>query len=526
MLSDLRSSLRLAFRDDDPFLSAPRPTWSYPRWSYLRLVGIGFASGFLSLSTQVKGLIGEQGILPARELLDHTHGWRGFLAQPSLFRIDASDTTLHVACFVGFVAAACATLNLLPRLTLALSVLVYTSFVTVSKEFSGFQSEGLLIEMGLVGVYLAPSGFRPGLAVHFPASRLMIWLVRFLCFRLWFEAGIAKLTSSDPSWLELRALDSYYENAPFPTWVGWWFQHLPRPVHAFGTFLTLVIECGGPVALLVGGKARRIAVLAWTLLHFLVLTTANYTFLNYSALALGLTFLDDSDYRRLFPLAELPSPSARPKRPRWLTALLAIPLAISTYGSSLLLLLSLGFPVAALPGPVLAPLLLARSFRASNRFALFQGMTTKREQIELEGTNDGGATWRTYQFRWQPQVLDEPPHFMAPHLPRFDWNLWFASNSRWQDYPLVHLTGRRLMEGSPTVRALFASDPFRDRPPEMLRFPLYRYRFTSVKELRATGNYWTRERIGYYAPLLYRDAEGKIHTAPEASPVVDTSEVE
>lgn len=510
VFSDLRSNLRLAFRADDPFLSAPRPTWLYPRWLYLRMLGIGFASGFLSLSTQVTGLIGEHGILPARELLERAPGVRGFLAHPSLFGIDARDSTLRAACLVGFVLASCLVVNVWPRITLALSAVLYTSFVTVAQEFSGFQSEGLLVEMALVGVYLAPRGFRPGLGERSPPLGISIWLVRFLCFRLWLEAGIAKLSSTDPSWRELRALDAYYENAPFPTWVGWWVQHLPRPFHAVTTFATLFIECLGPIGLLRGGKWRRVAVLLWTTLHVFVLTTANYTYLNHSALALGFTFLDDSDFRRLFPIREVEVADATTRKPRWLTLLLAIPLVISTYGSCLLMLLTFGFPVGALPRFVLAPLLVARSFRVSNRFALFAGMTQKREQIEIEGTNDGGATWHTYAFRWQPQALDEPPHFMAPHLPRFDWNLWFASNSTWQDYPLVQQAGVRLMQGSPAVKALFADDPLPGRPPEMVRFPLYRYRFTSVKELRSTGSYWTRERIGYYAPLLYRDPSGAI----------------
>ncbi len=141
-------------------------------------------------------------------------------------------------------------------------------------------------------------------------------------------------------------------------------------------------------------------------------------------------------------------------------------------------------------------------------------MTDKREQIEFEGSNDDGATWHTYPMRWQPQKLDEPPHFMAPHLPRFDWNLWFASLSSYEEYRLVELAGARLMQGSKPVVHLFAGDPFAGHPPDRLRFPLYRYRFTSVHELVTTGRYWKRERIGYYAPPLYRDPDGEIRMSP------------
>jgi hypothetical protein len=514
VFSDLLSSLRLALRADDPFLTRPRPTQLYVRWLYLRLIGVGFLAGFLSLSTQVEGLIGERGILPARDLLERARGMGGFFRAPSLFWIDASDRTLGLACWAGAVFSLLVVANVLPRVALALAAIVYASFVTVSQDFSGFQSEGLLIECALVGVYLAPSGFRPGLGVGSPPSRIVIWLLRFLCFRLWLEAGIAKLSSSDPSWRELSAMHAYYENAPFPTWVGWWVQHLPRPFHSLSTLATLLIESVGAALLLVRGKPRHVAIVCWTLLHVLVLLTANYTYLSYSALALGFSFLDDEDIRRLVRLPAVTAGSPRAK-PRWLLAVLAVPLVISTYGSSMLFLLSLGFPVARLPRFVLAPVLVARSVRISNRFALFAGMTQKREHIEFEGSNDGGVTWHTYPFRWQPQALDEPPHFMAPHLPRFDWNLWFASNSTHHEYPLVQAAGVRLMEGSPSVTRLFQNDPFSGRPPEILRFPLYRYRFTSVAELRASGNYWKRERIGYYAPLLYRDPDGKIRAAPE-----------
>ncbi len=49
---------------------AGRSTHLVPRWLFLRLVGIGFAANFASLATQVHGLVGPRGILPARELLD------------------------------------------------------------------------------------------------------------------------------------------------------------------------------------------------------------------------------------------------------------------------------------------------------------------------------------------------------------------------------------------------------------------------------------------------------------------------
>ncbi len=47
----------------------PRETYLLTRWIFLRLLGIVFIVAFLSLSVQIKGLIGNNGILPAHILL-------------------------------------------------------------------------------------------------------------------------------------------------------------------------------------------------------------------------------------------------------------------------------------------------------------------------------------------------------------------------------------------------------------------------------------------------------------------------
>ena len=60
----------------------------------------------------------------------------------------------------------------------------------------------------------------------------------------------------------------------------------------------------------------------------------------------------------------------------------------------------------------------------------------------------------------------------------------------------------RLLEGSPPVLALLEKNPFPERPPKMIRTMLYRYRFTTFEERRATGRWWKRELLGAYGPVL------------------------
>ncbi len=142
-------------------------------------------------------------------------------------------------------------------------------------------------------------------------------------------------------------------------------------------------------------------------------------------------------------------------------------------------------------------------------------MTHERDQIEFEGSRDGGATWRTYRYKWQPQALDRRPRFMAPHLPRFDWNLWFATLDDWHDHLFVLAAAGRLIENEPTVIALFDGNPFPDGPPDRVRFPTWRYRFTDWATWRATGAWWRRERVDDWAPMVYRDAGGSLRVAKE-----------
>ena len=90
---------------------------------------------------------------------------------------------------------------------------------------------------------------------------------------------------------------------------------------------------------------------------------------------------------------------------------------------------------------------------------------------------------------------------MAPHQPRLDWQLWFAALSSPPAW-FMALLGR-LLEGSPDVLALFEQNPFPEAPPKMVRASLYKYRMSDRRTRRATGAWWTRERLGLYvAPSM------------------------
>jgi hypothetical protein len=130
-------------------------------------------------------------------------------------------------------------------------------------------------------------------------------------------------------------------------------------------------------------------------------------------------------------------------------------------------------------------------------------MTKQRREIEIQGSDDG-VEWKPYPFRWKPGDVERAPAWCAPHMPRLDWQMWFAAlapaqRSRWLA-PLVD----RLLEGSPDVLGLFAANPFADRPPRAVRAVLYDYRFTSREERAATGAWWKRNELGPFLPPRFR----------------------
>ena len=60
-----------------------RPARAHVRDLFLRLMGLVFLAAFLSLLVQVTALVGDDGLLPARDFLARAGG---VLAAPTIFR--------------------------------------------------------------------------------------------------------------------------------------------------------------------------------------------------------------------------------------------------------------------------------------------------------------------------------------------------------------------------------------------------------------------------------------------------------
>ena len=76
---------------------------------------------------------------------------------------------LHALCWAGMLASLLLVLNLWPRGMLIICFVCFLSFVSAAQDFSGYQSDGMLLEAGFISLFFAPPGLRPGLSRAHPA---------------------------------------------------------------------------------------------------------------------------------------------------------------------------------------------------------------------------------------------------------------------------------------------------------------------------------------------------------------------
>ena len=155
-----------------------RPGHLWPRWIFLRALGLIYFSAFYSLLFQIKGLIGPNGILPARDYLQAVAAAlqaQRFWYAPTLLWFGSSDRALMLICWVGAIASLLLVLNIWPRAMLAICFVCFLSFIGAAQDFASYQSDGMLLEAGFLCLFFAPDGFRPGLGRASPPSRASLY---------------------------------------------------------------------------------------------------------------------------------------------------------------------------------------------------------------------------------------------------------------------------------------------------------------------------------------------------------------
>lgn len=496
-------------------ISIQRPTYQLSSWLFLRSLGLIYFIAFVSLGSQLNGLIGANGILPAREFLELASqklGVERYWLLPTIFWLFSSDIFLNFACGVGILVSIALAIGFAEVSALVILWSLYLSFVAVCNEFLSFQWDSLLLETGFLAIFFAQLKWGPRRWRKIQPSKFVLWAFWFLLFKLMFLSGVVKLVSGDPTWRNLTALTFHYETQPLPTWIGWYAHQLPQGFHKMSAACVFLIELIVPFFIFTPNPVRLWTALALAGLQILILLTGNYCFFNLLTLALCLLLIDDDSWRRglRHPQQEFNSipeyltsfehegrERGGKRWPKWVVVpVIAMVLSVSFVE----ILSAVQLPTRwFVPGVVLEKLF--RPFRTVNRYGLFAVMTTSRPEIIVEGSEDG-MTWKAYEFKWKPQRLKQGPQFVAPHQPRLDWQMWFAALSDYRSNLWFIRFLKRLLEGSPEVLSLLAKNPFPNHPPRDVRALVYEYRFTDFSERKLTGAWWQREEKGLYCPIL------------------------
>ncbi|MDC2954138.1 lipase maturation factor family protein [Streptomyces gilvifuscus] len=457
------------------------PEYWTSRLVFQRALAGVYLVAFLSAALQFRALIGERGMLPVPLFAARVP----FRRAPSLFLLHYSDRFFAACAWTGCAVAAALAAGLDSRLPLWAGMLLwlvpwllYLSIVNVGQTWYAFGWESLLLEVGFLAVFLGNDEVAPPIVVLF--------LLRWVLFRVEFGAGLIKMRGDD-CWRKLTCLDFHHETQPMPGPLSWFFHHLPAPAHRVEVAANHVTQLVVPVLLFAPQPVATAAASLMIVTQLWLVLSGNFSWLNWITIVLAASAL------------ALPSdaPSSVPAAPLWYEVVVS---AVAV------LLVALSYrPVANM---VSRRQIMNRSFdplHLVNTYGAFGSVSRVRYEVVIEGTADDvpreDSDWREYEFKGKPGDPRRRPRQFAPYHLRLDWLMWFAALSpAYADSWFGGLVERLLENDRDTLRLLRRSPFPPDEPPRFVRARLFRYRYTSWRELRETGAWWERTYVREYLP--------------------------
>jgi hypothetical protein len=469
------------------------------RFMILRLLGFVYAIAFLVAAMQLVPLIGQHGLTPADKflLLLQTHfGSRAgaMVHVPTFFWFGISDRVLLIFSWTGLAISLVVLAGYANAIVLAILWAMYMSIVHIGQIWYGYGWETQLLETGFLSIFLCPLlDVRP--FPNRPPPLLVVWLFRWLGFRIMVGAGLIKLRG-DSCWRDLTCLYYHYETQPIPNPISRYLHFAPHWFHKLGTLWNHFIELIVPWFSFGPRHVRHIAGLLLVSFQLSLIISGNLSFLNYVTIIPFLACFDDSFWRRILPARfGRRTSEAEPSR---------IHFGLSVALAMLVTWLS----IAPAANMISARQLMNSSFDPLdlvNTYGAFGTIGRERDEIIFEGTEDpvitGDTKWKEYEFKAKPGDPNRPPPFVAPYQPRIDWQIWFAAMASPGEYPwTLHFVWKLLHNDQGTL-SLLANNPFPDAPPHYIRARLYRYQFAPIGEKA----WWKREPIGEWLPALSAD---------------------
>ncbi|MFF7200278.1 lipase maturation factor family protein [Streptomyces sp. NPDC008141] len=439
------------------------------------LAGV-YLVAFLTAALQFRALIGERGMLPVPAFVRRAT-WR---QAPSLFQLHYSDRFFALVAWSGCLLSAALLAGAADHIPLGAAMawwavlwLLYLSIVNVGQTWYGFGWESLLLETGFLAVFLGNERTAPPV--------LVLFLLRWVLFRVEFGAGLIKIRG-DECWRKLTCLDYHHETQPMPGPLSWFFHHLPRPAHRVEVAANHVTQLVVPFLLFTPQPVAGAAAALIVVTQLWLVLSGNFAWLNWITIVLALSAVDGS------LISEAP---ALPAAPLWYE--------IVVIATTVLVLVLSYRPARNLLSRRQQMNRSYDSLHLVNAYGAFGTVGRIRHEVVIEGTEETvlheGTEWREYGFRGKPGDVRAMPRQFAPYHLRLDWMMWFAALSPAYAGPWFGTFMERLLEGDRDTLKLLRHNPFPDAPPAYVRARVYHYRYTTWRELRATGAWWHRSHV-------------------------------
>lgn len=465
------------------------------RFVIQRGLGLIYAIAFLVAINQFRPLVGEQGLLPIGRFLDRV----SFKRAPSIFHWHYTDRFFGIVAWSGLLLSLVAASGLSEMGPLWLSMAIwfllwslYQSIVNVGQLFYGFGWESLLLEAGFYAIFLGP--------MHYYAPLVMIFVIRWLVFRVEFGAGLIKMRG-DQCWRDLTCLNYHHETQPMPNQLSRYFHLLPEWMHKTETAFNHFVQLGAVWLLFLPQPIASIGATLIILSQAYLVISGNYAWLNWMTLILAFSGISDTYLQYIIPMS-IPAGLSSPLYFTVLVIILAVMVAYMSIG-----------PVKNMisrhqrMNTSFDPLHLVNSYGA------FGSVTRKRYEIVIEGTTDeelsSDTDWKPYEFKGKPGDPQKIPPQWAPYHLRLDWQIWFAAMSTIRSNPwLLRFILKLLESHKPTIQ-LLRNNPFGEQSPKYIRAKLFHYEFTSRQERKESGQWWKRSFEGMYlSPKSLDDLKG------------------
>lgn len=446
-----------------------------------------YAIAFLIAINQYRALVGKKGILPLESFVKKVRFWKA----PSIFFWRNSDAFVLAMSWLGFLLSLFALMGFSEQFGLIVSMgtwfllwVLYQSFVNVGQVFYGFGWEILLLEAGFLAIFLGDNKTVPSVEI--------IWLYRWLLFRVMFGAGLIKIRG-DRCWKDLSALTFHYETQPLPGPLSRFFHRSSLFLHKMGVVFTHFVELVVPFFLFWPKGVACVAGLITAIFQGVLFLSGNLSWLNCITFVLCFSCFSDS-FLSVFLPKNLPVAFSGNVSYEVLTFLVTL----------FILYLSIK-PIRNLFS---CHQIMNGHFdclRLVNTYGAFGSVTRERREIIIEGTLDQEITentrWLAYEFRGKPGLVTRRPPQVSPYHYKIDWQMWFAAMSPHQHHPWFSVFISKILEGDQAVLSLLKNDPFQGRAPHFVRAQLYVYHFAPINNPERA--IWERTYVGPYFPASF-----------------------